>query len=173
MASPHLILLTTLALTASAVPASAADLGMKPKAPSLEGTWALVSVDNVAPDGSRNPLFGDAPQGVLTFDTAGHYTLQILRSDRPKFAGNDRTKGTPEENQAAVAGANTHFGTYSLDRATGVVTFSVEHAFFPNWEGRRISCKFVLTDDQFTFINPSPSSGTNVVGEVKWRKLSN
>lgn len=138
--------------------------------PRLVGTWQLVSVDNVLPDGTRVALFGENPRGVLTFDASGHYALQILRDARPKFAANDRQKGTPEENQAAVQGANTHFGRYAVDGA--VVTFSVEHAFFPNWEGRTLPCPFTIDGDVFTFTNPAPSSGPKAVGEVRWRRLS-
>jgi hypothetical protein len=59
-------------------------------------------------------------------------------------------------NQAAVKGANTHFGTYSVNETDSVVTFVLAHAFFPNWEGRQLPCRFTLSGSEFSFINPSP-----------------
>src|SRR5579863_9720127 len=136
----------------------------------LVGTWSLVLVDNVLPDGSRVHLYGDDPQGILTFDGDGHYALQILRSGRPKFTAGDKSKGTAEENQAAVLGTNTHFGTYIVNGKEHTITFSIEHAFFPNWEGTKQTRSFTLSGDRFKYIVPTPTTGANVIGEVEWRR---
>jgi hypothetical protein len=68
----------------------------------LVGTWSLISVDCVRPDGSRFRTFGDDPQGIAFFDRNGHYIIAVMRSDRPKFAVNDRMKGTADEYKAAA-----------------------------------------------------------------------
>jgi hypothetical protein len=136
----------------------------------LVGTWSLVLVDNVAPDGSRVHLYGEDPQGILTFDASGHYALQILRSGRPRFAANDKSKGTAEENQAAVQGSNTHFGTYMVNEKEHTITFSIDHAFFPNWEGTKQTRSFTLTADRFKYIVPTPTTGGNAIGEVEWKR---
>jgi hypothetical protein len=96
-------------------PASRAAAQQPPLKDQLVGTWTLVLVDNVQSDGSRIQLYGPNPQGILFFDGAGHYALEILRSGRPRFAANDKSKGTPEEYQAAVQGTNSHFGTYAVE----------------------------------------------------------
>ncbi|ADV84851.1 lipocalin-like domain-containing protein [Terriglobus saanensis] len=138
----------------------------------LVGTWRLVFVDNVLPDASRVHLYGENPQGILTFDASGHYALQILRADRPKFAAKDKSKGTPQENEAAVQGSNSHFGMYSVNEAEHTVTFSIEHAFFPNWEGTKQTRSFVLMGDEFRYLVPTPTTGGNVTGEVEWKRVS-
>lgn len=138
---------------------------------SLVGTWSLVMVDNILPDGSRVHLYGDAPSGLLTFDGDGHYALQIFRAERPKFAAKDKSKGTAAENEAAVAGSNTHFGTYTLDESSHTVTFSIDHAFFPNWEGTKQTRIFMLAGDRFRYVVPTPTTGGKATGEVEWRRL--
>ena len=138
----------------------------------LVGTWSLVLVDNLLPDGTRVHLYGDDPQGILTFDASGHYALQILRSGRPKFAAKDKSKGTPEENQAAVQGCNTHFGRYTVNEKEHTITFSIEHAFFPNWEGTTQTRSFTLSADRFKYIVPTPTTGGNVTGEVEWKRIA-
>jgi hypothetical protein len=37
------------------------------------GTWALVSNDNVAPDGTKRQIFGANPKGILIFEANGRY----------------------------------------------------------------------------------------------------
>jgi hypothetical protein len=137
----------------------------------LVGTWRLVRVDNVQSDGTRLPLYGEHPDGLLVFDAGGHYSLQILRAGRPRFASGDKAKGTSEENQAAVRGANTHFGTYTVDAAARTITFHIEHAFFPNWEGSTQVRPFDLREGELTYSVPAPTTGGVVTGEVKWRRM--
>ena len=81
----------------------------------LVGTWTLVAADVLRPDGTRARDYGDDPRGVLFIDASGRYSLQIFDSSRPRFASNDRAKGTAEEYRAAVMGSSTHFGTIAVD----------------------------------------------------------
>ncbi len=137
----------------------------------LIGTWSLVLADNVLPDGTRIHLYGDNPQGILTLDAGGRYALQILRAGRPRFSANDKSKGTPEENQAAVQGCNTHFGTYVVNANDHTITFVIEHAFFPNWEGTRQTRAFMLTGDRLKYTVQTPTTGGNATGEVEWKRV--
>jgi hypothetical protein len=139
--------------------------------PTLVGTWKVVLVDNILPDGSRIQLYGPNPEGILTFDASGNYALQIMRADRPKFAANDKSKGTSEEYQAAVQGTNAHFGTYSISDDGRSIVFHIEHASFPNWEGTEQKRPFTLVGDDLTYTVPTPTTGAKVTGEVKWRRV--
>ncbi len=159
---------TTLALLflALALPASDA---VAQSAKDLAGSWTLVSVDNVRPDGSKLPLFGPSPQGTLMFDAGGRYSIQICSTGRPKFASNDRMKGTAEENQAAVVGCNPHWGRYSVNAADRVILFQIDHATYTNWEGTEQKRSFTLTGDELKYSVPNPSAtGANPV--VVWSR---
>jgi hypothetical protein len=70
----------------------------------LAGAWTYITVDTVRPDGSRTPMYGPSPQGLVIFDGHGHYALVNSRADLPKYLSNDRTKGTEEEYRAIVQG---------------------------------------------------------------------
>jgi hypothetical protein len=141
----------------------------KPPPVRLTGTWNLVRVDNVLPDGTRVPLYGAHPQGRLMFDETGRYSIQIYREGRARFAGKDKNAGTAEENRDAVQGCNTHFGTFTVsdDRT---LTFHIEHASFPNWEGTEQQRTFTLAGDVLTYAVPTPTTGTASTGEVQWRR---
>jgi hypothetical protein len=138
----------------------------------LVGTWALVLVDNIAPDGSRTKLYGPEPKGILVFDAHGNYSLQIMRKNRTKFSANDKAKGTAEENESIVKGTNTHFGKYSVNEADQTITFQIETAFFPNWEGTSQKRTFTIVDNVLKYDVPVPTTGgAGTKGEVAWRKM--
>ena len=103
----------------------------------LVGAWTYVSVDTVRPDGSRTPMYGPNPQGLVIFDGHGHYALVNTRAGQPKFTSNDRMKGTAVENEAVVHGSIAHFGRYIVNEADKTITFHIETSTFPNWNGGR------------------------------------
>ena len=92
---------TSLSLGA-VLPAHAATLD-----PSMVGTWTLVAADVLHPDGSRARDYGAAPKGMLVIDAQGHYSLQIFKAERPRFASDDKSAATPAEYKAAVMGSST------------------------------------------------------------------
>ena len=161
--------LRTLKLTAIIMVGMAlfAGFGNAQTANDLVGAWTLVSDENLRSDGSRVQVMGPDPQGLVIFLADGRYSLQILRSGRPKFSSNNRMDGTPEENRAAVQGANPHWGRYSVNEADRTILFKIEHAFFPNWEGTEQKRPFTLIGDQLTWIAEASTGGR---AELVWRR---
>ncbi|MBK8640265.1 MAG: lipocalin-like domain-containing protein [Chromatiaceae bacterium] len=100
----------------------------------LVGTWTLVSTANEQ-GGTKTDTFGPNPKGILMVNGNGHYVITIAHADLPKMASNNRTTATPAENKAIVGGSLTHFGTISVNAADKTLTFKIETATFPNWEG--------------------------------------
>jgi hypothetical protein len=138
----------------------------------LTGTWTLVSVDNIYPDGSRVQPYGENPQGILMFDNIGNYAVQILKAVRPKVASGDKNKCTPEENAALVQGSNSHFGKYQVDETTKTIAFKIEHASFPNWENTEQKRSYTVTGKNLKyFVTQTTQGGQSVIAEVVWQKL--
>jgi hypothetical protein len=135
---------------------------------SLAGTWTLVAADVLHPDGSRSRDYGDAPKGLLLIDHAGHYSLQLYRSDRPRFADPSKARATAPEYQAAVMGSSTHYGTVAVEPDHHLV-FRIEGASFPNWEGQQQSRSFELRGDTLSYRVPPRPDG-NVPISV-WRRI--
>ncbi|MDR3436598.1 lipocalin-like domain-containing protein [Telmatospirillum sp.] len=154
-------------LSALSAPAALADAS--PAAFSLAGTWTLVAADVLHADGTRTRDYGAAPKGLLMIDALGRYSLQIFKAERPRFASGDKATGTPAEYEAAVMGSSTHFGTISIDPAAGTLTFHIESASFPNWEGVQQQRHYELKDDVLTYrVPPRPNGDTPV---SVWRRL--
>jgi hypothetical protein len=137
----------------------------------LAGAWSVVRVDNILPDGSRVALYGPHPQGLLVFDRAGHYSLQLYRARRAPFASGDKSRGTAAELEAAVEGSNAHFGRYAIDPDGRTIRFEIEHASFPNWDGTVQVRRFTLAGDRLTYTVPTPTIDTRATGEVVWQRL--
>jgi hypothetical protein len=133
----------------------------------LAGTWTLVSVVTEQ-EGKKTDTFGPQPKGVLMVDANGRYVLTIARADLPKFASNNRMTGTPEENKAIVQGSNTHFGTVAVNAADKTITFKIETATFPNWNGAEQKRAFTLTGDELTYTVPAASGGGTAT--VVWKR---
>jgi hypothetical protein len=133
----------------------------------LVGTWTFVSSTGKRPDGS--PTWGSNPKGLLIFMENGRFSLQIMRSDRPKYASNNRLKGTPEEHKATVEGTISNFGTYSVDEPNKTVTLRFEASSFPNSEGTEQKRTFTITGDELKYTNPAPTIGGPPT-ELVWRR---
>ena len=100
--------------------------GQQKQGNELVGAWSIVSSDTVRPDGNRSPTFDRSPKGILILDASGHYALELMRAELPKFASNNRVEGTPEENKAVVQGVLAHYGRYSINDTDHSLTFHIE-----------------------------------------------
>src|SRR5258708_33948651 len=89
---------------------------------SLEGTWIMTSAYEILADGTRTTNYGERPHGLMMVDKVGHYSIQIFRPNRPKFASGDKRRGTPEEYREAVLGASTNTGRVGVDQVKGHAT---------------------------------------------------
>ena len=123
----------------------------------LMGAWTIVSATSKLPDGTL--AWGDNPLGLLVFTSSGHYSTQLMRSDLPKYASNNRAKGTPEEYKAIAMGSVANYGTYSVDEANKSFTISYDGSTFPNRKGIKETRPFVIEGDELRITNPAPSTG--------------
>jgi hypothetical protein len=131
----------------------------------IVGSWSLLIDDAVKPDGTHTPNFGPNPIGLAMFGPDGHFSVQIMRAGRPKFASNNRATGTADENKAAVAGANAFFGTYTLNEGDKTLTMRIEGGTYPNLEGtqQKRTITSLTAGDELTWTNPATH------GEVAWK----
>jgi hypothetical protein len=123
----------------------------------LVGTWSIVSTTTKLPDGS--PAWGANPKGLYIFTENGYYSSHLVRTDRPKFASKNRATGTSEENKAAVLGNSSNYGTYSVNEANKTFTVKFVGSSYPNLEGTEQTRPFMMSGDNLTITNPSPSVG--------------
>ena len=162
--------LTTLALLCLGVALPAGDAVAQQPAKinkaQLVGTWMLVSNTGSNP-GVRTFSAND---GVAIFEANGRFSVQLVRSDLPKFTSNNRDTGTADENKTIVQGSITYFGTYSVTEADSTVTLHVERSSFPNWNAtdqKRVVT--LLTAQELKYTNPAASVGGGA--ELVWKRV--
>lgn len=140
------------ALAAALLLGSSATVSAKPQgAPSIVGTWVLAAADKLLPNGARVADYGENPHGLVVFTADGHYSLQIYRSDRLKFASGDKSSGTPEEYKDAFLGMSVSFGRYEVDPVKHEITFHREGNALSNLEGTTAVDPYELNGDELSW----------------------
>ncbi|HJY14150.1 MAG TPA: lipocalin-like domain-containing protein [Flavobacterium sp.] len=136
------------------------------------GSWALVSVENINSDGTKNLPYDVNPKGILFFDEKGNYAIEIYKNDRPKIISGDKNKCTPQENASIVQGSNAHFGEYEIDETNKIITFKIKTASFPNWEGTIQKRSYTFLNNELKYVvTNTTQGGKSVTAEVVWKKL--
>lgn len=133
----------------------------------LVGVWKVVAADVIHLDGTREEDYGNAPLGIAIFTESGHYAVEIYKSERLKFASNDKFKGTPEEYRDASLAMSCHYGTYSVDRERKAVTLQIESSSYPNIVGSTRVSAFELVGDELTWRVPPRPDGSVPVTTFK------
>lgn len=159
-----------LCLLLAALPMGASAMASEPQLLSLQGTWVMTSAYEILADGRRTTNYGEHPNGLLIVDKDGRYSLQIFRPTRPKFASGDKTRGTPDEYREAVLGSSTHTGHVVLDAAKGKLTFEIDTASYPNWEGAKQVRDYTFKDGILTYSVPASASGNGTIAYSIWQR---
>ena len=140
-----------------------------PDAKKLVGTWTLVS--NVATDasGKKEEVYGSNPKGQAIFTANGRYSIMITKPDLPKFAANNRLKGTADENKAIITGLISHFGSFTVDEKDKSFTLNVASSSFPNWNGTTQKRPFSVSGDELKWHTPAASAGGS--NDLVWKRV--
>jgi hypothetical protein len=134
------------------------------------GTWSLVSIHYVRPDGSVIEPFGPGAKGMLVFD-GKHFSTQVIAADLPKFKSNNRMIGTLKEYEAISHGVVAYFGTYTVDETAEVVTLHIGRSSFPNWEGTDQKRKFEFVNDELRYTAASSTANPAEAAQLVWRRV--
>src|SRR5438477_10532021 len=88
----------------------------------LVGTWTLLSWAQKKGDGTKVERYGTGPKGIAFFDAGGRHVITVMRSDRAKYASNDLSQGTPEENKETADCLITYLDKCSIRVADRIIT---------------------------------------------------
>ncbi len=132
----------------------------------MVGSWLLESDISTTPDGRELLPFGPTPRGIAMFNSDARFAIVLSRPDLPRFASDNRMRGTAEENEAVVHGSFAFFGTYSV--ADGIIIQHIEGGTWPGWVGtdqKRTITSFVKDEQTWTTV---PSFGGR--SELHWSR---
>lgn len=135
----------------------------------IQGSWSLVSIYNEL-DGKKTDVFGPNPRGFLAVTPDGRFSMILMKASLPKFAANNRVKGTAEDNQAVVQGSVAYFGSYSVaNEKEHMVRLHIDGSTFPNWDGEDQMRIMTVIGEELKLTNPTAAvGGTNY---VVWKRV--
>ncbi len=134
----------------------------------IQGSWVVVSISGEQ-DGKRTEPFGPNPRGSMILTPDGRFSLILMRANLPKFASNNRMKGTAKENQAVVQGSYASFGTYTVaSDKEQTVTIHIEGCNFSNWDGEDQKRVMTVIGDEMKYTNPSATIGGTIY--IVWKR---
>jgi hypothetical protein len=155
---------------ASLVPAafgadSAADLQKK-----FVGSWKLISIE-----GQNRPA-NVTSVGMLTYDSAGHMSVHIVRGDRPAFPSG-RARATDKEKAAAFDSYTAYYGTYTFEPENGIVIHHLEGSLSPGQIGQDNIRYFELQGNRLTLSVANDGKGgrlarKDTTAHLTWEKIS-
>ena len=144
----------------------------------LLGTWKLISITAIFPDGNIDrEAFGANPIGYITYTIEGKMMVIFSKSQRSLLSGNSASPLTAaihsvpiEERAEAFSTFNSYAGSYTLDGDK--VIHHVEIASIPNRIGKSLTRTFVLNGNQVTLKTPpSKSDDTPKIFELTWQRI--
>jgi hypothetical protein len=142
----------------------------QPATDQFKGTWSLVSIRYVSPDGKTVEPFGPNAKGMLVFDGA-RFATQVMSANLPKFASNNRMVGTPQEFEAISRGVVAYFGAYEVNETGHVLTLHIERSSFPNWEGIDQQRKFEFVGDELRYTAANSTANPAESAQLVWKKV--
>jgi len=136
------------------VPASAQSLRGK-----LVGAWNLDEGSEIFQGGKKVTPWS---AGNLILDSSNHFSFFVIGKDRPKGSGDPRTPVGP-----VVA----YYGTYTVDGANNTLTYTVEHATNPSFDGAIRTQKISFEDDTMTTTSSDVKTPQGTITPVnKWKR---
>ena len=143
---------------------------------SLVGTWELFFREDRTETGAvhSDPSLGVDPQGLLVYDSGGHFSAQFMRRDRTLGSGVSLEQPrTGQNNSRAVGGYDAYFGRYSVDETTGEVTQTLDGALAVENVGIVVTRRMVVSGDELTLRLPTTAvDGTPVVRTLRWKRVT-
>ncbi len=106
-------------------------------APTVVGTWKLISMRVPDSTGSVMPTWDDRPAGLIMYSADGHMSAHLYDTRRAKLGANPAA-ADPAVARAAFLGLFTYFGRYTVDTVARTVTHTVAGAFDPGWVGGKL-----------------------------------
>lgn len=101
----------------------------------LVGVWRLISCEAIRANGTRVPIYGRKPIGILFYDEAGNMSVNIMRSGRPRCKNDTKFAASDEEKKLAFEGYEAYFSRYAVNTREQTISHKVVGSLFPNWTG--------------------------------------
>ena len=164
-----------IALLVLALPHAGMQLTTKPAAQQLIGTWRLVSIGTMRPNGEVvTEWMGPNPSGILIYDRTGHVSVQLMHDPRTIWHASlaadphaEADAASIEQKAAAFSGYYAYYGRYEVDEQQRVVKHHVEGSLWPSEVGFTYQRHFEIAGNRIT-LTTAPYKAK---GEQRYNRL--
>ena len=153
--------------------------GPIPTRQQLIGAWRLVSIDLSGPSGPIvDPFYQADSEGIIVYDSSGWMSVQIASPHRQAFeVPASRSPGSAtgllsRRKAAAFDTYYSYYGTWDLDKVTGVVMHHVKSSLIPAETGLSYAQNVSLKGSRLTFTVGDRSHGKETVRRKVWERIA-
>ena len=137
----------------------------------LIGTWRLVSLETIRPNGETiYPFYGKHPEGLLIYDRSGWMSVQIVSDPKPNVPTSSSREGflaaSAADKVAAVNGYYAYYCTWTFDASAQTVTHHIRQSLYPAERETDGVRRLLLEGNRLTL-----SAKTHEMGEDHERRL--
>ena len=157
---------------------AAADDGHHATRDDLVGAWRLVRIDVRGAHGDEiDPFYGAASEGLLIYDRAGWFSVQILSRPRPALGVPVRRPSPPPSDatsiakEAALDSYYAYYGTWTFDDETSTVTHHATGALYPDEEHATYAQRVQVDGVQMTFTRTQGAPPAQTVQTKIWERV--
>lgn len=142
----------------------------------LVGTWRLVSLETIRPNGEViYPFYGKHPEGLLIYDRSGWMSVQIVSDPKPMVPIASSREGflaaASAEKVAAVDGYYAYFGTWTVDPAGRTVTHHITQSLYPGERGENGVRRLTLDSNRLTLVAMTHEMGEDHERRLVWERI--
>jgi len=178
IAKLKLMTATTAAAISIAVfsPISAAQDGHSSLSERLIGSWRLVSIETIRPNGEViYPFYGKHPTGMLIYDRSGSMSVQIVSDPmptRPSTDSREKFLASPVgEKVIAVDGYYAYFGTWTVGASGNSVTHHIEQSLYPGERGEDATRLVSFQNGRLVLLAKTHEMGEDHQRKLVWERI--
>jgi hypothetical protein len=167
-----LVLAVTLNLVAQNQPRSLSTAPKLPLAGRLLGTWRLVSIGSIRPDGTLEalPELGPHAIGYLMYDTTGHMCVSLANPNHPQWVNPE--KPTAAERLHSFDAMFAYCGTYEVQESEHRVIHRPEMSSWPHYIGTDQFRNIRMEGDRLIlFEKETPPNGELHEYQIAWERV--
>lgn len=146
-------------------------------AESLAGSWRLVSVETIRPNGEViYPFYGKNPTGILIYDRGGWMSVQMISDPEPMVpttSSREKFLQAPAaEKSAAIDGFYAYYGTWTVDDAGANVTHHIKQSLYPGERNTDATRRLSLEGNRLTLIAKVHEMGEDHQRKLVWERIA-
>ena len=143
----------------------------------LIGTWRLISVETIRPNGEViYPFYGKHPEGLLIYDPSGWMSVQIVSDPKPAVPTTSSREGflaaNPDDKITAVNGYYAYYGTWTLDASAHTVTHHIQQSLYPGENGSEGTRQMQLEGNHLTLLAKTHEMNEDHQRKLVWERVA-